>query len=340
MTSRPPPLPTLVAKPTLPVLVEGVTPKLKLAYWLAVPSWLVSMIVHLIVMISLALVSMPELHETPPQILTVDIAAGEGLESMPEASLAGSDEMLHASSAGEPGEMLAQHEIGDIGNPLSGQGPGESSSPDLDAIDVGGMGDILGGSGGSGLRELGGSGSSAEFFGIRAGGRRFVFIVDCSNSMRGKRFRDAKREVLYAVRKLDSSQSFYVIFFGEGADRMFSGPGQEPETRPLPATSENLRRLEKWMPTVELEYRTDPYEAVKHAVEMRPDAIYLLSDGQFTDGNRTEEYLEANNQWNDPELGYQPRVVIHTIAFHSREGEPTMQAIANKYGGTYRFVAN
>jgi hypothetical protein len=96
--------------------------------------------------------------------------------------------------------------------------------------------------------------------------------------------------------------------------------------------------LDKWLPTVENELKTDPYEAVKFAMEMLPDAIYILSDGKFTDKGRTEQYLKKANAIDYPLYGMKAKVAIHTIAFWDKAGEPTLKAIAETSGGTYRFV--
>jgi hypothetical protein len=130
-----------------------------------------------------------------------------------------------------------------------------------------------------------------------------------------------------------------VIFFDIDALRMFTTDNKEPENRPVPATAANIRKLEQWLPTVENERRTDPYDAVKFALEMLPDAIFILSDGQFTDGGRTVRYLAEKNIIDDPAEGYRPKVVIHTIGFYSKDGEVTLKGIAEAYKGTYRFVA-
>jgi hypothetical protein len=92
------------------------------------------------------------------------------------------------------------------------------------------------------------------------------------------------------------------------------------------------------MKTVRNEAKTNPYEAVKFALSLKPDAIYILSDGKFTDRGQTVRFLETENVINDPDVGYRPRAIIHTIAFWQRDGEEAMQAIAKQHKGTYRFV--
>lgn len=177
---------------------------------------------------------------------------------------------------------------------------------------------------------------SAEFFGVKSYGVKFVFIVDSSNSMKGGKFDAARQELSYAVGRLSSKQLFYVIFFDQDAYRMFDL--KKPEPAAIPANSANLQRLARWLPTVENELKTDPYEAVKFAMEMLPDAIYILSDGKFTDKGRTERYLKVANAIEFPLNGMKAKVPIHTIAFWDKAGEPTLKSIAESSGGTYRFV--
>jgi hypothetical protein len=300
------------------------------------PSWLVSLVVHLLALIALGMFTFSTLQPPEPATITVASVEEYALETFTDVVITPPLENVEHQVVDAPAGALA--EMADVTEDSAlGDSSGSVASTDLDAIDVGAMEDLFG-SAGQGLKNVGGGQGSAEFFGVKAGGRKFVFVVDSSNSMRGEKFKEAKEELLYAVRRLDKTQAFYVLFFDQDALRMFVDGDNEPETRPLPANVPNVRKLEKWLPTVENERRTDPYDAMKIALEMRPDAIFILSDGQFTDRGRTERYLAESNVIDDPVDGRRPRVVVHTIAFYSRDGEPTMQAIAKAYKGTYRFV--
>ena len=92
------------------------------------------------------------------------------------------------------------------------------------------------------------------------------------------------------------------------------------------------------MSTVELEFMTNPFDAVRFAMSLSPDAIYILSDGEFTDRGRTEFWLNEVNLLEDEVDGIKPFVPIHTIALYSNEGGATLERLANTHGGTYRFV--
>ena len=178
--------------------------------------------------------------------------------------------------------------------------------------------------------------SGAEFFGVKATGRRFVFVVDSSRSMKGGRFAAACRELSRAIHNLKERQFFYVILFDEHPQRMRLPPDLQPPTRAVRATPSNVRRFEQWLVGVVLEAGADPRESLGWALDLQPDAVYVLSDGEF--GRSTEEYLEMHNWRDDPTLGRVPKAIIHTVGFHQPRGGATLQRIASQFGGTYRFV--
>ncbi|HWA97612.1 MAG TPA: hypothetical protein VG713_03945 [Pirellulales bacterium] len=171
------------------------------------------------------------------------------------------------------------------------------------------------------LREVRG-GDEASFFGIRAAGTRFVFIVDMSGSMNeGGRFRRAIAELKQSLRGLFTSQEYYIFFFSDLTVPM-------PAHDLLPATNDNLLATFRWMKYVEPAGHTFPLAAVTRAHELKPDAIFLLSDGAFG-----PEVLDFVNQ-NLPSGA----IPIHTIALENRSGEPMMRAISTLTRGTFRFV--
>lgn len=162
---------------------------------------------------------------------------------------------------------------------------------------------------------------SADFLGVRLQGESFVFIVDMSGSMRGQRFIRAKNELRRTIASLHSDQRYYIIFFSDRALPM-------PADGLVSPTPENLRLLEKWLRRVDCGGDTHPLAALEMALALRPDAIYMLSDGEF---DPRIPKLIASRQGGQP-------VPIHTIGFVSREGEPMLRALAADSGGSYRFV--
>ncbi len=173
-----------------------------------------------------------------------------------------------------------------------------------------------------------------EFFGVEAAGNRFVFLIDSSISMRGPRWRAATNELRMALRQFDDEQSFYAIRFDLRAYPMFDPA--HPESRMLPATPENIALVDQWLENVDHGYETDPLEAMQLAVTLEPDAIFLVSDGEFPPSTRN--FLKTYNEVRDENRIVRPAVSVHAIALHGREGERMLKSIAADNGGTYRFV--
>src|SRR5262249_44006384 len=123
------------------------------------------------------------------------------------------------------------------------------SSSGLDVAAHAEIGELFAGDGGRRMGSSIGSdaGKAAQFFGVKAKGRGFVYIVDSSNSMRGGKFDAAKQELMYSLRHLSPDQAFYIIFFDANAERMMLPPDKEPPLLPVLATTPNINRVEQWM---------------------------------------------------------------------------------------------
>ena len=131
-------------------------------------------------------------------------------------------------------------------------------------------------------RERGGgeSGGTATFFGRTGAGRSVCFLCDNSNSHSNGGFHMVLEEVARAVDALPADQSFFVVFFSDDAYPLFH---PDPADTLVPATPDNKRRLRSWLGTVEMcRGGQGIHEAVSLAERLDPDAVYLLSDGQFS----------------------------------------------------------
>lgn len=158
-----------------------------------------------------------------------------------------------------------------------------------------------------------------SFFGIRAAGRFFVYVIDCSESMIDEdRFARAVIEVRRSVLALRSPQQFEVIFYNEDAHPMPGG------LQPHAADSPNKRRLMSWLRLVEPDGGTDPRAALRQAVALRPEAIFLLSDGEFPDG--TTQFVSRLNIH---------RIPIHCVDLSGGESGEHLRKIARESGGRY-----
>jgi hypothetical protein len=158
-----------------------------------------------------------------------------------------------------------------------------------------------------------------SFFGIRAQGRFFVYVIDSSESMiEEDRFARATMEVRRSVLALQAPQQFEVIFYNEGSMPMPGGP------QPRPADTQNKSQLVAWLRMVDPDGGTDPRSALRQALSLRPEAVFLLSDGEFPKG--TAEIVAGINP---------QRIPIHCVDLSGGEGGDHLRRIARESGGQY-----
>jgi hypothetical protein len=189
-----------------------------------------------------------------------------------------------------------------------------------------GKGLALGGGFGSGVGDGKGDGSGSQFFELATAGTRFVYVIDGSGSMtephkeaRSKLDR-VKIELIRSIGGLPFEMEFFVVFFNDHAVPMKAKTMQ-------PATGDNKQKHLEWVAKVQGGGSTDPREALKLALELRPDVIYLLTDGVF-DPKVAAEVTKLNTRG----------VSIHTFCFGNASSEHLLQDIADKNHGTYKFV--
>jgi hypothetical protein len=178
----------------------------------------------------------------------------------------------------------------------------------------------------------------AEFFGSKAVGNRFVYIIDASPSMRRDRaFDAAKEEILRSLRSMQSKQRFALLFFGGQVETLELEPGQKID-QPVSATPENIEKSVQWLRKITIQKDgKPPIEAVKSALELQPDGIFLLFDGDTKLDNWTQVVRKLNTSEGLLSDGG-TQVPIHVIHFFRDEFQRSMQLLAHENGGTYRFV--
>lgn len=157
----------------------------------------------------------------------------------------------------------------------------------------------------------------ASYFGIRARGQVFVFVIDCSGSMGSGRLARAKQELRRTVARLRFPQRYLVIFYNDGMRVM---PGGIPQGVDTAASGV----LDRWLRLIEAEGATDPRSAMKLALGLQPDAVFLLSDGEFKPG--TAETIAARNM---------TKIPIHSIDLGNGAGAESLRRIAAQSGGRY-----
>lgn len=169
---------------------------------------------------------------------------------------------------------------------------------------------------------------SGGYFGVESYGEKFVYVVDSSGSMGGKRWDRATKELLKTIANMGPTQRFLVICFDYDAHLALEMPLER--IRYLQPDRVTRLKLSRWIQSLELGGDTRPANAMRIALAMKPDAIYLLSDGEIADD--TISVLQSLNR--DRVTG-EPIVPVHTISLYSNEGQKVLEAIAAQNCGQF-----
>lgn len=301
----------------------------------------VSTLLHLLVLMVMAFVLFRETVE-------MELLVESGIESKkPVQKLATIDSSLSAVAI----RTERRQTTTTVALPVTRSGPTGSLSIDMPAPEVGNP-DPGKGAGGKG-----------NLFGTGREAKSFVFVVDCSASMTGSRFELAISELVRTINRLKTSQRFYVVFYSnETLPLFFSGeslnlapagnagrrntrrkapvrrignrlvqgkqrPDRRRRRRLLPATPTYKRLARQWIQRIRPGGGTLPQEALEMALELKPEVIYFLTDGQIPFD--TPEIIRAANRHG---------VRINTIALEYAGSASPLEQIAKENNGTYRFV--
>jgi hypothetical protein len=181
-------------------------------------------------------------------------------------------------------------------------------------------------------------GPKAEFYGLGGNARRIVYVVDASGSLVDS-LQYVLPELQHSIHELSEQQHFTILFF-QG--------GHVLETPPAglkPATAYRKQQAAAWMSPSAANIRaagtSSPIPALQRALDYKPDLIFLLSDNIAGRGGGCidpQYLLDQVARLNTT------RTKINTIQFlypdpAALSGRPTLQVIAERTGGVYRFVS-
>ena len=297
--------------------------------WLAarqVPAWAISMLVHLVLLLVLGLITLAAPSVADYAIIVASEDGEEPLEQMAEIDLSEDLEDMEELSPSFESPSISESEMSELTLATNAADVSDIGPQAIEQDSVSQINAIFSDSGTAmaSLSDKVGK-MTASFFGSKAKGRRFVFVVDNSNSMQRGRFHTAVNELVKTVEQMEADQYFYVIFFSDTAYPLF---WPSPVSQLVPATRKNKERLQQWLYTVELCLHTRGSDAMKLALSLRPDAIYVLGDGAFTD-DTTNQLTAAHNR----------RTPIFTLGMQVPEkGKSQLTRIAKANNGTYRLV--
>lgn len=300
-------------------------------------SMLGSMLVHLVVLLLLACVVLGQEKRTRHVSLMVSLHDSDGFGAPDHLSLfeiappGDSPDVGESAPLGPVDDMQTEQALAqglttlvtNVQSPLDGSFAASLTPQSL------GSGSGGGGTGGGagGLGKLRG----ASFMGASAKGNRFVFVVDSSRSMFGPRWQFACDKLIESLSRLEDGQEYYVMCFDAETKFMFNAsPGRKARFQQADSTS--VRRVKRWLAGIQLGRATMPAEALCFALEMEPDAIFLLSDGELQD-NTLRVLGVVNGKSSDT------KTPIHTIHLFSEQGRETLRQIAAENNGSFTPIS-
>jgi hypothetical protein len=166
-------------------------------------------------------------------------------------------------------------------------------------------------------------GTGSEFMGVKSDARHVIYVIDFSGSMNGDRFAHTRLELKRSIERLPADGSFLVIFFDESF--MVMPPGHL-----VPSTARNKSLAKAWIDSMVTRGGTEPSRAMEFALSLQPEAIFMMTDGQFVSNELVNHVIDQEN------VGR--RTSINTIAFHERAAEEELKKIARENRGDYRYV--
>ena len=167
------------------------------------------------------------------------------------------------------------------------------------------------------------------FFDIREKADRFIYLIDLSGSMYGARMRYASANLKASLRQLNVKQQFQVIFYNKSTHTM-SLPSN-PEADWYRATKENIRAAMRFIDSAVPDSGTMHGRALKTALRLRPQVLFFLTDGSDV---LTAGELDTLKRLNSG------RTRIHCIKFDELGDlglDNWMKKLARTNGGTYRY---
>ncbi len=157
-----------------------------------------------------------------------------------------------------------------------------------------------------------------SFFGVKARGKLFAYVVDASGSMADSgRMLRAKQELRRSIQALQTPQRFVVIFYNDRPMPLAGG-------LPLAANASSKSHLAAWLRTMGPDGTTDPRSAMAMAIGLQPDAIFLLSDGEFPAGT-AQSIIDRNTN----------QIPIHAIDLSGGSAGGQLKQISSATGGQY-----
>ena len=178
-------------------------------------------------------------------------------------------------------------------------------------------------------RGNGSGGTTTSFFGIATEGQKIVYVIDRSASMGlNGSFETAKRELLRSLASLPVSVRFQIIAYNRDAEPLLIGGKAEL----VDATPENKANAADLLKECYAEGGTDHVRALRRALLLLPDNIFLLTDADDLKAEQVRDLTVRNHD----------QSAIHAIELsngRARRGDQALHALAEQNRGIYRRVS-
>lgn len=177
-----------------------------------------------------------------------------------------------------------------------------------------------------------GAGQTVGFGGVRGSGKKFVYVLDRSDSMSWQGAVPMKRAVAAAIASIrsldpgDGATKFQVVAFNHDLAIFQNVSGL------LNVTTANKAKCVQFLKSLVPSGGTDPEKALATALTMRPDVIFFLTDADEELSEQTLSRIQS--------LRRQCKVrQICVVEFRKSTDHPksTYKRLAAENGGTYVF---
>lgn len=308
------------------------------------PAWLLSGVVHALLLFSVAIFiretkpgTVPEPERSAGIVLTQTshqqtrfLSETDEPSSAEPADPSATDSGQDAS-ASEMALPSADHSPADWGQMLPGRDATSGLGAATDWADMlPSAGQLTGGPAPS--RSIG-TGNSTYLFGIQGEGSLFVYVFDRSDSMNGFEGRPlaaARAELINSIHMLSSTQQFQVIFYNHDVTIFRPNPSQAPRLMFADQGTKDL--AEQFIRNLPATGGTQHVPALRQALLLAPDVIFFLTDAD--DPQLTARQLEDLRRINRG-------TVIHAIEFGTGPfigGDNFLMRLARQSNGRHTYI--
>jgi hypothetical protein len=322
------------------------------------PSWLTSLVFHLVLVLLLALFTVAGNSSLGGGGIGLDVTTGGGdplgsadgeleaaLELPSALTMPQTTETVPAAEFTETLTDVADIALVDVQNVAAASAGGEAvlGQP-------GGSGDGVGGSDEGGDGMVGRFPITTGVFGNVAEGTRFVYVFDHSDSMNstfsyqseGKTvfsitpLAAAKAELLRSLGDLDERQQFHMVFYNQDVwpfDPNNLGYTSNPSHGKLiPANAKNRDLATRFVNDMYGSGQTNHMPALEIAIRLKPDVIFLMTDGEEKD-DPSRDQLKRLRNLNKKHA----KINVVQFCYQARSGGTLVQ-LANENGGKHIFM--